>query len=208
VAAVYTEINNILNAVLPDNANFTATDAANWEMALGLISNNSLYLETRKTAILRKIQHPGTIKARQHALYLENQLQLAGFDVYVYENRTFIDFVACICGLINVGQTTVGNPGLGIGNFETVANYFQNENYNLGTTENLQFTFFIMGATYGTRATVQDIRENEFKELILKLKPAQTVAILYIDYIDFSQYILDTYDNFILDTYNNKIWAN
>lgn len=78
---------SILDSILPDNDNFTALDAADWERRLGLITNESLSLEIRKAAIRRKMNHPGTISARQHYLYLQGQLQAAGFDLYVFENR-------------------------------------------------------------------------------------------------------------------------
>jgi uncharacterized protein YmfQ (DUF2313 family) len=198
-----TEIKNILNAVLPDNDNFSATDAANWEKALGLISNSATLLDTRKEAIKRKIQHPGTVKARQHYLYIESQLQAAGFDVFVTENRTFIELVSCICGIVLCGQTTVGNTGAN--DYEVIANSINDEVFNLGTSDKLPFTFFITGATLFTVADIFLTRKQEFRELVLKLKPAQTVAIVFVNYVS---YVIDTYDDFIIDTYNERIWAN
>jgi uncharacterized protein YmfQ (DUF2313 family) len=84
---VYEDALSILNNILPDNDGFTADDATAWERRLGLITNESVSLADRKLAIIRKINHPGIIKSRQSALYLEGQLRAAGFDVYVFENR-------------------------------------------------------------------------------------------------------------------------
>ena len=77
----------ILDSILPDNNNFTDEDATTGERRLGLITNETTTLNERKLAIQRKMKHPGTIKARQHYLYLERELRNAGFDVYVHENR-------------------------------------------------------------------------------------------------------------------------
>ncbi len=78
---------SILDSALPDNDNFTTGDATDWERRLGLITNPAVPLSDRKLAIIRKIRHPGNIPARQNFLYLQGQLQDAGFDVFVFENR-------------------------------------------------------------------------------------------------------------------------
>ena len=83
----YNDALAIQNSILPDNAEFTADDATDWERRLGMIISPLVDLELRKLAIRRKMNHPGDIKARQHFLYIEGQLRAAGFDVYVYENR-------------------------------------------------------------------------------------------------------------------------
>ena len=77
---------SILDSALPDNNNFTTGDATDWERRLGLITNPSVPLSDRKLAIIRKMRHPGNIPARQNFLYLQGQLQDAGFDVFVFEN--------------------------------------------------------------------------------------------------------------------------
>ena len=95
----------ILSAILPDNDNFTSDDATQWEVRLGLIVNPSVPLADRKVAIIRKMNHPGNISARQHYLYIERQLQAAGFNVWVHENIpevSPIDYMAA--GLGDVGQ--------------------------------------------------------------------------------------------------------
>jgi len=78
---------SILDSALPDNDNFTTGDATDWERRLGLITNPAVPLSDRKLAIIRKIRHPGNIPARQNFLYLQGQLQDAGFNVFVFENR-------------------------------------------------------------------------------------------------------------------------
>jgi len=49
--------------------------------------------------------------------------------------------------------------------------------------EKLRFTFFVGGSGYPNRASVPLSRKDEFRHLILKLKPAHSVAFLYIDYV-------------------------
>ena len=52
-----------------------------------MVASPTTSLAVRKAAIARKLGQPGRVKARQSYLYLQKQLQDAGFDVYVYENR-------------------------------------------------------------------------------------------------------------------------
>lgn len=56
----------------------------------------------------------------------------------------------------------------------------QDEPFNIGA--NLRSTFFICDAYLGEFADVPAARKDEFRQLILKLKPAQTVAFLLINY--------------------------
>ncbi len=85
-ADAFNECLSVLDSVLPDNANFTIDDASRWEQFYGLISNGSVSLADRKSAIIRKMNHPGQYPARQSIDFLEQSLRLAGFDVYCYQN--------------------------------------------------------------------------------------------------------------------------
>jgi len=112
----YNDALSILDTILPDNPNFTADDATAWEIRLGLITNTSLTLEQRKAALIRKINHPGTIKPRQARAYIEAQLQTAGFNVFVYENIPSQDPVmvmATALGDIGYGTFGYGEEGYG-----------------------------------------------------------------------------------------------
>jgi hypothetical protein len=55
-----------------------------------------------------------------------------------------------------------------------------NEPYNVG--ENLWATFFIGGQVLGQPAQVPITRQQEFRELVLTLKPAHLVAYTFISY--------------------------
>lgn len=74
-----------IDSAIPDNSNFTAEDATQWERRLGLIQGQGTLVQ-RKAAIKRKMNHPGLSKTRQSALFLQKQLQDADFDVNVIEN--------------------------------------------------------------------------------------------------------------------------
>lgn len=217
----YQDANAILFSILPDNDNFTESDATDWERRLGLITNPAVSLANRKLAIERKMNHPGTILARQHYLYLQGQLQAAGFDVYVHENRLDdgygdiaavdpADFIAIDeVGELNefelddfeLGDATTVFPDLfnfaeldtfdlggndlnGVEYNAMIANSLSAEadsGFDIGT--NYRSTFFIGGEIAGTFADVDLERETEFRQLVLKIKPVQTIAYIFINYV-------------------------
>jgi uncharacterized protein YmfQ (DUF2313 family) len=205
----------LLDAILPDNDNFTADDATQWERRLGMIVNTSTPLADRKAAIRRKMNHPGTIPARQHYLYIEGQLQAAGFNVWVHENIPETDpvsYAASALGDINTyGSGSYGELEYG-GASDIIANTilspveygsfqygqaqygwaFNNKVANnidpaldlyFDTGINYRSSFFVGGQSYGTFADVAASRESEFRQLILQLKPSNTVAFIYINYV-------------------------
>lgn len=192
---VYQDALSILNSALPDNANFTTDDARQWEHRLGLITNEAVSLDDRMAAIRRKMNHPGTIPARQHYLYLQGQLQAAGFNVYVFENRFPDgmggyttkppgDFIGTPATVIQHNDIQHGDAQLGTGIFDLIANSIDetiDASFNVGS--NLKSTFFISGPYEGEYADVDADRKLEFRQLILKIKPVQTVGYLFVNYI-------------------------
>jgi hypothetical protein len=203
----------LLDAILPDNDNFTADDATQWEIRLGMIVNPSVPLADRKAAIKRKMNHPGTIPARQHYLYIQGQLQAAGFNVWVHENIPTVDPIAyAATGLGDIGElgTYELNEGeLGSGYdiiFNTILSPVELGTFQLGQAQlgwafnnkvansidpqqdlyfdtglSFRSSFYIGGEIYGTFADVPATRETEFRQLILQLKPANTVAFIYVN---------------------------
>lgn len=187
---------SIFNSILPDNDQFTATDSSDWERRLGLISSSSVSLADRKLAVARKMNHPGEIKARQHYLYLEGQLQAAGFDVYVHENRFPLypsgyetqnprDVYGPTGWVSNQhGQFRHGQRRHGQYYSDMVVNHIDVEldkKFKIGS--NLKYTFFVGGETIGTFANVDADRRLELRQLILRIKPVQAVGYLFINYI-------------------------
>lgn len=187
---------SILDSTLPDNDNFTADDATAWERRLGLITNGAVPLADRKAAILRKYNHPGTVPARNNWRFVEKQLRDAGFNVYVFENR-FSDGMGGYvtvnpltltggAGAVSVqhGQIQHGQAQHGGGYGHKVANsIYRSIDAYFATGNNLKSTFFIGGPYVGTFANVDADRETEFRQLILRAKPVQTVAFLFVNYI-------------------------
>jgi len=194
-ARAYSDAVSILDSAIPDNENFTTQDAEQWEHRLGLITNNLVSLEDRKAAIERKMNHPGTIKPRQHYLYLQAQLQAAGFDVYVHENRfplgggayetkTPQELSGDSGNVVQHGDIQHGDAQTGTGSWDLVANSIDEDldlTFNIGS--NLKSTFFIGGPYVGDFADVEESRKLEFRQLILRVKPVQTIAYLFINYV-------------------------
>jgi len=185
---------SILDSLIPDNDNFTTEDATTWETRLGLISNNATSLSNRKLAILRKMNHPDDVKSRQHYLFLQRELRAAGFDVYVHENRFTVGGVLVTKTpdevLVNqvkaVHRTGFKHGQLqhgGIFSDKIVNSIYIDIDKAFNVGSNLRSTFFIGGATVGDYAAIETSRILEFRQLVLKIKPAQTVAYIFINYI-------------------------
>ena len=175
-------VDSILFQILPDNDDFTADDASKWENRLGMINGSGLPIADRKSAIIRKMNHPGDVPARQSWDYLQNSLQAAGFDVYVHENLAEVPILGTT---IQSGQYQSGQIQSGSAPYLfKVANSLDSEiDKNFIISTDYRSTFVVGGAVFGTSANVSALREKEFRQLILKIKPVQTVAFLYIYYI-------------------------
>lgn len=189
---------NILDVVIPDNDNFTEDDATQWEARLGLISNPLTPLVDRKLAILRKMAAPGRNPAKGHYLWLQQQLQDAGFtNLYVYENiypvypsgYTTVNPASLNANILSTtryGDSRYGARRYGGYLNSLVANSLVNardQDFDLGA--NLRASFFISAgpSTPGVYANVLATREQELRQLILNLKQTQAVAILFVNYI-------------------------
>jgi|SRR6478609_146255 len=192
----YNDIISLLDGLIPDNDGFTEDDASNWERVYGLTKNSVLDLATRKKALLQVIAYPNGQPARSHYLFLQDQLQQAGFDVWIHEN-IFDDgmggFVAKtpleVYGIseltaVQYGDRQYGDTEYGQYYTNKIANYIDEKldlPFDLGSS--LSGTFFIGGETLGTFADVPLIRKNEFRQLILKTKPLNNVGFIFVNYI-------------------------
>ena len=179
-----------IDSTFPDNTIFNEEDAELQEYRLGLISNPNVFLEYRKTAILRKLAYPANVKSRQHPLYIESQLRSAGFDVRIYENvkpyKTPADVISVVLTNVQHGEPTQHDDSIqhGSGSFKVIANSLNpDEAFNIGGDLKLWSTFFISGVTLEDMANIPFEREKEFRELVLKLKPAHTVAFTLINFV-------------------------
>jgi len=196
-AKLYREAMLILDSTIADSSNFTEDDASHWERVLAIYSGgSSVALADRVLAINRKIAHPGTTRPRQNWRYVEAQLQAAGFDVYLYENKfsdgsggfitkTPSEIISAISGTGVHETATEHETGLEHGGvaIAKVANWIdevEDEDFSIGS--NYRSTFYIAGSTLTTFATIDIERKNEFRQLVLQLKPAQTVAFLFLNF--------------------------
>jgi hypothetical protein len=198
----------INNSLLPDNDSFDLDDAEIWEKRLLIPVSTGATLEERKKAIGRKWRYPGEIKARAHRLFIQSQLQFAGFNVVLYENRVYdgsggittIDpngFVGFQHGEFEHGEFEHGQFGM-----ELLANYIEvARDADFDISSNYSATFFVASADFGTvdsngvttpnyTATATEIvadipatRKDEFRELLLRLKPAKTVGVTLINWV-------------------------
>lgn len=217
----YTDLLSLQNQILADNDSFDETDASNWERVFGL-SNNGLTLNDRKSNILRRQSYPAGIAERGNYLLIQDELQKAGFDVYVHENRfpdgsggwevQDPDSLATQqyqLGLMELGEWEMGADITGT-DYTICANFIEESldaNFytevvstaELGVSEfgewefetpspaakgiQLRASFFVGGSSFPSIVNIPIARKKEFRQLILKLKPVQTVAFLYINYI-------------------------
>lgn len=186
---VFDDADSVLNSMLPDNNSFTADDATRLELMLGMITNNSVSLSDRKDAIIRKLNHPGNIPYRQSADYLQDQLFLAGFKVYVHETTDSIEQILSISGTIGdslqFDDVQFGDAEWGqIMYDDKIVNSLDAyvDKFFLEDSENRN-TFVICDTVLGNFANVDVNRKEEFRQTILRIKPAQTVGYLLINYI-------------------------
>lgn len=207
-SSAYDDANSVIdNFLLPDNDGFTEEDAEIWEERLAIPSSPSATLEERKLAILRKWRYPGQVKARAHRLFIEKQLQDAGFDVYLYENR--IDDGSGGITTLNPygfsgfqhGEFEHGEYEHGEFGTEVLANYIDAErDANFDLDGEYSVVFFAASVDFGTidslgvttpdysksaseiSANIPLNRRDEFRELLLRLKPTKTIGFLLINW--------------------------
>jgi len=186
----YNDSKFLLWAILPDNSNFTADDCTDWERRLGLVYSPLSSVTDRKAAILRKLNAPGINPAKGHYLNLERELNLAGFNVKVYENIPVTDPSTAGWTILTTpvqygnGNQYATSVQYGVNFSNKIANHIDESmdlDFNIGG--DYPCVFFIGGATVGSSANVPLVRKNEFRELILKIKQVQDVGLLYVNYI-------------------------
>lgn len=194
-AIAFDDAVSILDSLLPDTDRFTADDATDWERRLAIPTTVGNTLTDRKAAILQKLQNPGRNPAKGHYLYIQQQLQLAGFNVFVWENLNPI-----YGGGFNYFNPAIINPSIfspvqhgdhqhgdvqhgGYINNVIINSIYNSVDIGFAISNDPSSTFFIGGSPFGTYANVPIAREQEFRQLILSLKPVQNIAYLFINYI-------------------------
>jgi len=178
---------SVLDAILPDNSNFTSLDATQWERRLGMIVDNGASLSDRKLAIQRKMNHPGDIQARQSGDYIQQALRDAGFNVTVFWNinRTLLPTPINkknVFGVNNFGVTNFGIlPLVVYPDSEIIANFIdktKDQSFELGINNN---SFFVVcDSVLGTPVDIPLSRREEIRQLILRLKPLHLPCLLFV----------------------------
>jgi hypothetical protein len=181
------EYTNLINSSIPDNEKFTKDDASFLEYKYGLSNRSETNLETRKAGLRRKIGHPNNIKPRQSRGFIEDQLRLSGFNVRVFENtppyKTPSEVGGTVVDTTQHADDTQHGDGTFHGGvtFQVIANKIDaDESYGVGA--NLWASFFICGENLGENAIIEENRRQEFRELVLKLKPAHLAAYIFINF--------------------------
>jgi hypothetical protein len=184
---VATRALSIFDKLLMDNNNLVDADLTLWEQRLGLVvSPIGLSIDQRKSLILQAYIFPGTQIYRQNWRFIQWEIQQAGFtNLFVFENTIPIDVYNNNNFNLNshrLGQYRLNQQGI---QYELVANSSNpSEIFDLGNSNNSKSCFFICGSTFGTFSTVPTFLHVILRQLILKLKPANTVAVLMINWID------------------------
>jgi hypothetical protein len=143
------------------------------------------------------MNQPGPNPAKGSYLYLQEQLNLAGFTVTVYENR-FPNYPSGYTTLtpeqltgLNIfqklnrhGQARHGQRRHGGHYINMVVNHIDESLDELfGFVGDWRNTFYIGGPTVGSFANVPLVQKAQFRQLILKTKQVQTVGFLLINYV-------------------------
>ena len=185
-----------LDATFPDNVNFDSGDADLWEYRYGIPFNPALTLQQRMNNIYQAMAFPQNILGRQSPGYIEATLQAHGFNVKIYQNiffdgggnlyqKTPNEILGTVTETTQLRyisvQTQLGaQTQLGGAAYQFIANNETPEVYSTGGV--LWPTFFIAGNTISTIANIHATMQTEFRRLVLKLKPAHTVAFLLINF--------------------------
>jgi len=193
--------------ILPDNPDFNTEDAAYLEQFLDIPADPSTSLAERKKAIIRKLNHPGNIRGRSSQPYLEWSFQEVFPSLYVHQNL-FPDgqgaleakFPYELIGTVHKDSTVHGGAVHGGYAFHIVANHID-ENRDLDSImpngisdlhalgRDAMRDFFYIGPSgldpFNTTLSYPQIpasREKELRQLILHLKPAQSIGFLLVNF--------------------------
>lgn len=181
---------------LPDNANFTIQDCHDWYRRLGIYDSGLVSRANMILAIKQWWSHfNSTLLNKQNWKYIQDQLQAAGFNVNVYENRflpgpttkTPAEVLGLPTGRAYYGNIDYGEADYGedwsTSGISICANYLEAAKDEVIAITNWRSTFYIAdpgGIT--TFATIPAGREIEFRQLLIKLKNIQTIGILFVNY--------------------------
>ena len=197
-ALLWQGVTGVSYAQLPDNPYFTIADCHDWYRRLGIYDSGLVSMAEMMAAIRQRMSFPITPLNKQNYLFIQGQLQAAGFNVNVYENRfasgrTFITktpaeiytgaYPLAEYGSFEYGDTEYGT-GEGADGITVCANYLEPAADATLVVTNYRSTFFIADPSGITNfASIPVGRETEFRQLLIKLKPIHTVGYLAVNFI-------------------------
>jgi len=165
------QLASLVNGAIPDSLNLDEKEVDLLEYKYGVYFTEGLTLAQRIERIRLKMTYPNNVVNRSSAAWIEHVLRSFGFDVRVYENEG-INPIIFFHAKNQYGNSLYNGSSYGGYKYNVIANsMFDGENYNFGV--NLWATFFIRINT-----PIDSGRGGEFRELVLKLKPAHLCAIL------------------------------
>lgn len=173
---------SFFNGLYPDNDLITVEEVDFLSYIYGLeYPDGTTFLE-KKDLLLNRMNRSGAANYKQSAIYIEKVLNDFGFDVMVTENVN--QEIPAELKTNNVTQHSFSTPhGFGIqhglSNFNLISNsQYPKEIYNQGSGNNWA-VFFITGkAGLNEAVPVSNSKIIQFRELVLRLKPAHTVALI------------------------------
>lgn len=172
--------NDILNLqydILADSVNMSLTATELWESVFGITAKGTI--SDRLSAIYQRQMYPNNELARQSKSFIQNQLQLAGFDVYLHNSNVSPN--SSIYGIFQYGQKKYNET---VQSYSLITNEVDETKERPYLISNIgeKFIFVIGSEISGEYADVSLERKNEFRELVLRLKPAHSIAVLNINF--------------------------
>lgn len=187
---------SILDSMVADNPNFTIDDCHVWYERLGIYDSGTVARLDMMAGINQKFNYPGgKIYGRSYFGFIQDCLQLAGFNVFVYENRfddgmggfitkTPEEILGTIPGGFEYDDEEYGDLIYGSTFSSKIVDYLEPElDAVFAIGGNYRSTYFIAGSTITTFAEVPVSREIEFRQLVLTLQPKQMCAFTFINYV-------------------------
>lgn len=185
----------------------TTSDATDWERRLGLPDHSADGAAPAARYALIQAQYcyptvPFTISNPNRGIvgYLESVLQAAGFDVVVFQNGCWNGVgggtLTAPEDYPNGTQYLLGNDfgefNFGQANFgghlysNLIANHIQEAADATFIVRDLRSTFYVAGPGSNqstmNMATVPAQLHDQFRQLILRIKPVQTIGFLFVNY--------------------------
>jgi hypothetical protein len=197
-AAAYNFLRGIQNAQLPDNPGFTIDDAHAWYRRLGIYDSGTVPFDDMKARIRQAMSFPQVPLNKQNYNFITQQLQDAGFNVKVWENRfddgaggwetrTPDEVLGTPAGEAYLDDFELDELDLdstySIDNISILANYLEDAAEEDINITNWRSTFYVAAPDeVNIFAAIPESRHIEFRQLLLKLKPAHTIGILFVIY--------------------------